>query len=120
VSGVAVGGATGCSVVVVEGFHVVVAGALAALFSIVPKYWVHTVGSKLSNPLSGDPASAPSWRPGTLFGSIAATGAGLHVAAHFLEGAATLDTTCGSATPFTCCSWRGRPACWCSSWPAPS
>ena len=28
-----------------------------------------------------------------LFGSIAATGAGLHVAAYFLEGIATLDTT---------------------------
>jgi low temperature requirement protein LtrA len=28
-----------------------------------------------------------------LFGSIAATGAGLHVAAYFLEGVATLDTT---------------------------
>ncbi len=27
-------------------------GVLAALFSITPKYWVHTVGSKLSNPLS--------------------------------------------------------------------
>jgi hypothetical protein len=27
-------------------------GTLTALFSISPKYWVQTVGSKLSNPLS--------------------------------------------------------------------
>ena len=27
-------------------------GTVAALFSITPKYWVQTVGSKLSNPLS--------------------------------------------------------------------
>jgi hypothetical protein len=68
-----------------------------------------------------------------LFGFIAATGAGLHVAACFLEGAAVLDTA-ATEVPiailvlalyvvglvflrqrdhFICC-WPGPRACWCS------
>ena len=40
-------------------------GVVTALFSMTPKYWVHTVGSKLSNPLSA--VFAPLFRTGLPF-----------------------------------------------------